>query len=48
VPLGRGLVEVYKTNRVFFGDIHSGNLGLVTRDGVDLWVITDPGHIAVL
>jgi len=47
-PLGAGLVEVYRKNRVFFGDIHAGNIGLVTRDGVDQWVITDPGHVAVL
>ena len=46
--LGDGLVEVYGANRVFFGDLHEGNFGLVTRNGVLQWVITDPGHVAVI
>lgn len=46
--LGDGLVEVYRAERIFFGDIHSGNLGLVTRPEGDHWVITDPGHVAVI
>lgn len=47
-PLGAGLVAVYRTNHVFFGDLHDGNLGLVTRSDGDRWVITDPGHVAVV
>lgn len=46
--LGDGLVEVYNAQRVFFGDIHAGNLGLVHRSDGDHWVITDPGHVAVV
>ncbi len=46
--LARGIVEVYQQNKVFFGDLHVGNLGLVTRSGVEHWVITDPGHVAVI
>jgi hypothetical protein len=46
--LGDGLVEVYSAQRVLFGDIHVGNLGLVHRSDGDHWVITDPGHVAVV
>ncbi len=46
--LGDGLVEVYRAQRIFFGDIHAGNLGLVHREDGDRWVITDPGHVAVI
>lgn len=46
--LGRGLIEVYETQGILFGDIHVGNLGMVTRDGIAEWVITDPGHVAVV
>ena len=46
--LGAGLVEVYEKQRIVFGDVHAGNLGVVTRDGVQSWVITDPGHVAVV
>ena len=45
--LGRGLVHVFRHQGIFFGDIHAGNLGLVHRNG-DRWVITDPGHVAVV
>ena len=48
-PLGEGLLEVYQKQRIFFGDIHEGNLGMVHReDGTSPWVITDPGHVAVV
>lgn len=43
-PLGAGLVKVWDEQRVLFGDIHGGNLGIVA----DRWVITDPGNIAVV
>jgi hypothetical protein len=46
--LGDGLVEVYRAQNIFFGDIHAGNLGLVHRTDGDHWVVTDPGHIAVV
>jgi hypothetical protein len=48
-PLGEGLLEVYHQQRIFFGDVHEGNLGMVHRsDGTSVWVITDPGHVAVV
>lgn len=46
--LGDGLVEVYRAQQIVFGDIHAGNLGLVHRTDGDHWVITDPGHVAVV
>lgn len=46
--IGDGLVEVYAANRVFFGDLHEGNFGLVSREDGPHWVITDPGHVAVI
>lgn len=42
--LGDGLAQVYTKQHILFGDIHTGNLGLVR----DAWVITDPGHVAVV
>lgn len=41
---GEGLVEVWGQQGILFGDLHAGNLGLVEGR----WVITDPGHIAVV
>lgn len=46
--LGDGMVEIYRAQRILFGDIHSGNLGMVHRPEGDHWVITDPGHVAVI
>lgn len=46
--LARGMLRVFKEQGVFFGDIHAGNLGKCQRDGAMRWVITDPGHIAVV
>ncbi len=46
--VGESLVEVYRANRVFFGDLHEGNFGLVAREDGPRWVITDPGHVAVI
>ena len=46
--LGAGLVQVYEEQRIFFGDLHAGNLGRVFRDDQASWVITDPGHVAVI
>lgn len=46
--LASGMIAVYQTQRVFFGDVHSGNLGLVHRPEGELWVITDPGHVAIV
>jgi hypothetical protein len=43
-PLGAGLVKVWTEQHIVFGDIHEGNLGLVSGR----WVITDPGNIAVV
>lgn len=43
-----GMLRVYQEQGIFFGDIHEGNLGVVTREGKRTWVITDPGHIAVI
>lgn len=46
--LGDGMVEVYAAQGVVFGDIHAGNIGQVVRADGPQWVITDPGHIAVI
>lgn len=46
--LGEDLVQVYNDQQVLFGDIHSGNLGFVKRRDGGQWVITDPGHVAVV
>lgn len=45
--LGAGLIESYRSERVFFGDVHTGNVGEVTRAGKTSWVITDPGNVVV-
>lgn len=45
--LAEGLVRVYLEQGIFFGDLHSGNLGVVRRDGKPTWVVTDPGHVSV-
>lgn len=42
--LGAGLIKVWEQQHILFGDIHAGNLGLVG----ERWVITDPGHVAVI
>jgi hypothetical protein len=42
--LGAGLLKAWTDHGILFGDIHEGNLGLVNG----WWVITDPGHIAVI
>ncbi len=47
-PLARGIERVWNEQRIFFGDIHEGNLGLVKRASGTAWVITDPGHVAVI
>lgn len=46
--LGDGLVEVYGRQQIVFGDIHAGNLGIVHRPDGGHWVVTDPGHVAVV
>ncbi len=46
--LSEGILAVWEAQRVFFGDIHIGNLGQVTRDRAKKWVITDPGNIVVI
>lgn len=46
--LGDGMVEAYGQQRILFGDVHAGNLGMVDRAGREHWVITDPGHVAVV
>lgn len=46
--LGHGLMECYYEQRIFFGDVHDGNVGLVHRDDGGHWVITDPGHTSVI
>lgn len=46
--LADGLLKVWERQKILFGDIHAGNLGLVTRNGEKKWVITDPGNIAVI
>lgn len=46
--LATGMLKIWEAQHVLFGDIHGGNLGMVTRDDGGHWVITDPGHIAVV
>lgn len=47
--LFQGILDVYYQQHIFFGDLHDGNLGAVhAPDGGVRWVITDPGHIAVI
>jgi hypothetical protein len=46
--LGDGMVEVFTQQHILFGDIHEGNLGIAHRPDGGHWVITDPGHIAVV
>ncbi len=45
--LAKGMMSIYRQMGVFIGDVHLGNLGVVTRDGKDQWVITDPGNVIV-
>ena len=42
--LARNMIAVLRKDKVFFGDVHDGNIGLVNGH----WVIVDPGHVAVL
>jgi len=42
-----GVLRVFDEQRIFIGDVHEGNVGQVTQDGVERWVITDPGHVVV-
>lgn len=46
--LSRGMLDVFAHQRIFFGDIHEGNVGLCRREGKLEWVITDPGHVTVI
>lgn len=49
--LFQGILDVYRAQRIFFGDLHVGNLGAVPDTGAPhgiRWVITDPGHVAVV
>jgi hypothetical protein len=47
--LADGLVKIFRAQKIFFGDIHAQNLGRVFRGGeIGEWVVTDPGHVAVL
>lgn len=43
-----GMLAVFDQQGIFFGDIHAGNLGRVLRNGKPTWVISDPGHVAVI
>lgn len=38
------IITVYEDQRILFGDIHTGNIGMVHGR----WVVTDPGNVAVL
>lgn len=42
--LAKGLLTILKNDRVFFGDVHFGNIGQVNGR----WVIIDPGNIVKL
>ncbi len=45
--VGQALLT-FLANGVLIGDAHVGNMGRAKRDDVLTWVITDPGHVAVL
>jgi len=47
-PLGDGMVEAWTQQRIFFGDVHDGNVGIVHRSDGGHWVITDPGYASVI
>jgi hypothetical protein len=42
--LAEGMITNLQKDKVFMGDVHSGNIGRVKGH----WVVVDPGHIAVL
>lgn len=42
--LAEGMIDNLHTSKVFMGDVHAGNIGLVNGR----WVVVDPGHVAVL
>jgi len=42
--LADGMLAAYEQKGIFFGDIHGGNMGRARGQ----WVITDPGHVAVV
>jgi hypothetical protein len=42
--LADGMITNLQKDKVFMGDVHSGNIGRVNGH----WVVVDPGHIAVL
>lgn len=42
--LAEGMITNLHNNKVFFGDVHAGNIGRVNGR----WVVVDPGHVAVL
>jgi len=42
--LAEGMITNLQKDKVFMGDVHSGNIGRVNGH----WVVVDPGHIAVL
>jgi hypothetical protein len=47
--LFRDILEVFHRQHILFGDVHNGNLGAIhSPDGGVRWVITDPGHVAVI
>jgi hypothetical protein len=46
--LAERMLKTYRSQAIFFGDVHEGNIGYVTRNGLGSWVVTDPGHIAVI
>ncbi len=46
--VANGMAEAFTKQGVFIGDVHGGNLGKCKRNGKMEWVITDPGHVAVI
>lgn len=47
-PLVGSALLTFLQHGVLVADIHEGNIGRCERDGELAWVITDPGHVAVL
>lgn len=46
--LALGMLKIWREQHIFFGDVHTGNLGMVRRADGTHWVITDPGNIVVV
>lgn len=46
--LADGLVTNFQDHGILFGDLRPSNIGRALRGGVEQWVITDPGRVAII